>query len=183
MYRINLYPEHATKRRAATQRMILTAALAGLLGVEALLAGALVVSAVLLSERTRSMEASIRELRIRVAAEVPPGAEVGTALELLQLRAARTLWAPKLVALSDCIDRSLILDEVRARVPSRGRAARLELGGVIHGGGSRVDQVSRFVGALRDEPRVAGEFPQINLETIEEDDRFLVTCSPAGGGD
>jgi len=153
-----------------------------LLGVEAVLVVSLGLSAILLGERAEGLAESVRQLAGRVSAEHEPNPALPVALEILQVRSQRIDWAPKLAALSGCIDNSLRLGEAHGQTKSRDREAQLELRGLIRGRDPQVEVVSRFVEALQEEPRIAEEFGHVQLGTIEGADRFHIICRPAGGG-
>ncbi|MBP6874824.1 MAG: hypothetical protein KBD56_01995 [Candidatus Eisenbacteria bacterium] len=181
MYKINLYPEREERLRAARRRVAMTAGLTGLLAIETIFAGALLASGLLLGERVGALRASARESAQAVQnAGGSPGME--RALQLLRIRSARTLWSPKLSALSECTGPDLHLEEIHAQKGAGEQPDRFEVSGTLSSGSSEVESVSRFLDRLRDEPRIGGSFSRITLATIEADDRFHVICTTEGGG-
>jgi hypothetical protein len=97
---------------------------------------------------------------------------------MLEIRQGRIDWSPKLVSLSEQIDRSLRLMDLKGQMKTKGRDSALEIGGVIRGRGSDMQPVSVFIDSLRADPRISADFPFIRLGNVGGDGstRFQVLC-------
>ncbi len=184
MYRLNLYPEYVEKRRLARLRALRLAVVIALLCAELLLICFSALSGVLLREQARDLQASIERLTARVQAESKPRPELDLAEALLKVRLTRTDWSPKLAALSSDVPPSLLLTEISGGASDAKTAAFLKLEGGFRSGRAPLEAVTGFIEALRRDPRIAREFPDINLGSIqgEEASQFEVVCGPGGGG-
>jgi hypothetical protein len=179
MYRISLYPEFGEKRRQVKRRTLHTALFGILIGVETLLVGALVVSALLLGEQANVMREGYQRLASRVQGSGGPRPELAVAREMLFVRANRIDWSPKLAALSERIPPSLILKDVNGHSAAQRSAPQLEMTGEVHSG-VMLEQVSRFIQQLSEDPRMTTTFPSITLGTIGGGgvEEFQVVCKP-----
>ncbi|MBI5836767.1 MAG: hypothetical protein HZB25_05960 [Candidatus Eisenbacteria bacterium] len=182
MYRVNLYPEFEGNRLAARRRAVRAAVYGVVLGIEVALIGALAVSAGLLGERAAALRAGLPRLESRIQAGAGSLPELQAARDLLQVRRERIDWSPKLAALSEQLDASLLLMRVTGHAPSRNSAARFEIEGIVRDGGRSLEQVSGLMARLRDEPRFSSDFPVVNLGTLGKQgtNRFELQCAPAG---
>lgn len=180
MYRINLYREYFTKRRQGRRKAARTALLTGLVGLEVLLVGILVVSAALIREQCSSLRAEISHLSTRLGEESGPRPGLETARQILERRANRLIWSPKLACLSDRIDRALILQEVVGQVSEK-RPAELTVTGQVRTGSAQMEPVARFMEAMRSDARMKDPFSNIRLGTLEgtESSKFQIVCGSA----
>jgi hypothetical protein len=176
MYKISLYPEYHLKRRAAKAHLLRRVLLWSLVCVEGILLVSLLVSLTLLREQIRSLRAAIPQLEQQLQATSQPQPALDLAQEMLRIRSRRTEWAPALAALSERIVPSLRLRRVEGEATLAKNPARLECEGVIRQGGGQLEDVTRFITALRADPRMTGPFPTIRLGTIRAGgtDNFLV---------
>lgn len=178
MYRINLYPEYRSDRRAARARTASTALLFTLLGVEALLVGALVVSGSLLGEQVDTLGSEVTRLQERLAEESRERPELTTALDLLEVRRARVDWSPKLLALYEHLDRSLALSELEGRAASKREPANMTINGEFRSSRATLDDVTDLVSRLSDDLRMQDGFDTVSLGNIrgDSDGEFEVLC-------
>ena len=178
MYRINLYREFFTKRVQARRRTGKTALLAGVIGLEALLVGVLVLSVVLLREQESKVRTEIAQLGLSLKEESAPRPGLDAARQLLAIRESRVIWSPKLACLSDRIDRALILQEVVGQVSDR-RPAELKLTGQVRSGSAQMEPVARFIENMRGDLRMRNPLSDIRLGTLEgtESSKFEIVCA------
>lgn len=184
MFRINLYTEREEKRRLARRKAAQTALIAGILGVNALLVAALGFGASLLQERRDALTGEISRLEAMVERGNRDNGALETARELYELRRTRVEWSPLLAGLSDALPQALVLGEIQGQVGRNRMRAHLEITGVTRNGESDLGEVSAFVNALRDDPRVTGGFPVVTLGSIRSGSGdFQVYCDPAKAKD
>lgn len=179
MYRINLYPEYESRRRTLRLRAASTAFLFSLLGLEALLVGAIALSGNLLGERIDDLEQNVTRLQTRLATETRERPELRLALDRLEIRASRMDWSPKLVALSDHIGEDLALAELQGRAGGRRDKASLVVSGRYRDERATIETVSAYLARLREDPRLNDAFDDISLGNIRGDGRgeFDLLCT------
>jgi len=180
MYRINLYRERET-RGQERRRGILRAGLFGVvLGLEVVLVGFLVVSGLLIGEKSKAVESSLANIRSRIeATEESP--ELRASRTLVHARVQRIDWATVL----DAVARS-IPDDVTLKTLEGGfqhvanQRPGLDLEGGITDNRRQLESVVAFVDSLRAEPRLTRVFPRIDLETVETERTkiFRIVCRP-----
>ncbi len=182
MYRINLYPEHADKRRRTQGRMLRMAVLTTVIAFEAVLIVALVITGVLLHERAGALQAEITHLSTDLQSQVQPRPDLEVARELLGLRRARIDWSPKLAALSQQIEPRLTLTSITGRAPDNVHPAAFEIAGRVRDERTGVEAVSRFIAALRADRRLNADFPEIQLGNLGGGSagKFKVSCGALG---
>ena len=178
MYKINLYPEYAERRRQRQSRLALTAILTAAVGLEALLVFALGLSGRLLEERAAGLRSEVKLTRSAMESGGSPGAELEIAREMMQVRLQRADWSPKLAALSERMPDGLRLQEVSAHATGNAGGARMEIVGVVRAGTADMQAVSQLLGALTRDRRVASSLPEIKLGTLETGGtgRFRIIC-------
>lgn len=177
MFRINLYPEYAANIREGKLRAFRRGLIAGLLGLEVLIVGSLYLSGSLIADRADALRRDLPGLEARMAAYHQPGPELDTARSLVKIRSSRIEWAPKLAALSELIDASLLLNRVSGQITVKRSPAKFEIGGQVRRGKNHLEMVTGFVKSLQDDERIAGSFPNIRLDTLKGDDgEFQIIC-------
>ena len=178
MYKVNLYPEYFDRRREARQRVILTGALSALAALGLLLIVSLAVSARLLEERAGQLRAEIPKLESQLQAAQAPNPDFDTAQQLLKLRQDRLAWSPKLAALATGIGPSIRLLEVTGSSKRKGEPPKLSLVGVTAHSRAGMEPVVAFMDALRSEPTVSTDLPNIQLENLKGggSSRFRIVC-------
>ena len=184
MYKINLHREYFEKRRQARAQALGTGLAAGVVGIAILLIGTLAVSAVLLREQARSLREEKVRLTNQVQALATPRPEIETARQILELRQSRVDWSPKLTGISERIDRSLMILDLTGQAAQGGRPSELAMTGMVRYGAGQMEAVARFMEALRADPRIKSDFPEVKLGTLEGADtgKFQVVCGSMGGG-
>lgn len=152
-----------------------------LLGIEIVLVASFLVSGLLLREQAANQRATISRMSQQLRDEGVISPEVDIARQMLAVRQERIDWSPKLAALSERIDPSLILVRVSAFEEGREEGRLMEIEGTTRDETGLAD-VSRFVGALREDPRIVGDLPDVQLGNIRgaEGGRFLVVCRQEG---
>jgi hypothetical protein len=179
-FRINLYTEREEQGRLGRRQAWQTAALSGLFGLNMMLVASLFVSATLLQERQQVLAADSPQLVAEASTKNPPDPEMDLARELFRVRQGRTDWAPKLATLSEVIDSTLVLEQIRAEGRRKKVPARLELDGVTRGQNSNLEDVTRFISALRGDQRIREDFSRVSLGTIKSGvGEFQIICEPA----
>ena len=183
MYRINLYPELAAIRLNRRRRLARAAFRATLAGLEIAIVGWLLVSGFLLQERISSLRAEIPRLTARVQDRSQPIPALRIARAMMQTRLARVDWAPKLAAMAERIDPSLELSKIAGQATARTTLTKLDITGRVRGGGRPLEDVAGFLAALKADPRLAGDFPSMNLGNLggREADRFEIHCARETG--
>lgn len=166
MFRVNLYTEREEKRRLARRRAGQTAVIAVILGVNAILVGALGLGASLLQERRDALAGEISRLESMVSRGDRDDATLEQARELHVIRLARLEWSPLLAGVAEALPPSLLLGEIQGQAAHNRVRAHLEFSGVTRNGAGDVGGVSDFVGGLRADPRVTDGFPEITLGSI-----------------
>jgi hypothetical protein len=190
MYRISLYRDYFERRRQARAKASRTGLIAGLVGVGVLLVGILAVSTVLLREKADLIRSETKRLNDRLHVSTVPRPEIDLARQLLDLRANRVDWSPKLSCLSDRLDRSLLLLDLTGQVSQKEQPSRLIVTGLVRPGVDQMAVVARFMESLREDPRIKGDLPEVKLGGLEgtASGKFQVTCesrrsgAPAGDG-
>jgi len=177
MFRINLYPEYVAKRRMVQRRVLWTALLALVLGLEAALLAALTTSGILLQERANALRRQTDELAAQLP-ELPP-VDTEFALEVLAERRERIDWMPKLAALSTVIQEGVRLSEIIGQTSWRRQGARLEVRGIIRGARPRMEDVARLAEALKGDVHIAEDFPAVRVSRIGSETDFRIICEPA----
>jgi hypothetical protein len=182
MYRINLYPEYQDKRRAARRRASATAGLLGLLGLEVLMVGALVLSDKLLSDQANALREELPQLTVSLQTVSRERPELDLALELLAVRTGRIDWSPMLAALADSGDKMLTFVELKGESVTKHRGASLVLSGEALGSEEHLEQVAAFMERLRRDERLSGVFGDIALGNIRGggSGEFDLICQPVG---
>lgn len=181
MYKINLYPEYEGRRRAAKKRAAATAALLGLLGIEMLMVGALILSDTLLRDQARTLQAEMPQLTMTLQTASRERPELDLALELLGVRSSRVDWTPMLAAVAENGDRKLVFAEISGEAANKHRTARLSINGEVLGKGEHLEQVSAYLERLRNDERLSAVFDDIALDNIHGDGsgEFDLVCQPA----
>ncbi len=164
-YQVNLYPERL-QRAAVVRRGILRGSILGIVvGVDLLLIGFLIVSGFQVRGRVRDLHASIAALESHTH-EAPETAEARIARQLVQARLGRVDWATTVEAVAGALPDDLILAKIDAGTGrGRGNLDGMNLEGSILGGSRDLNTVLLFMQALRDSPRVARQYPVIDLGT------------------
>jgi Tfp pilus assembly protein PilN len=179
VFRINFYTGRETRNRAARRRALRAGGLAALFGINLLLVATLILSTHLMGNRVVTLREDASRLDATSKPTVAATERLELARELHRVIMARTDWAPKLAALSETIDPSLLLVEIRGRARHKKSPASLELNGVTADHKANLDDVSRFIAALRSDDRFRDGFEGINLGTIRsEAGEFQVICEP-----
>lgn len=184
MYRINLHPEYEERRRRTRQGLLQTVLFSVLLGCQLLLVGSLILSAVLLDEQVGILTSAVPRLERSVADTIDAGRDRHLARQLFQVRDQRIEWSPILVAMAEVIPDSLEVVSIEGVSATPKDPASLLIRGHGDEPRARLDQVTRFIEGLRQDPRVVDRFSDIRLGTIKGDEagQFQVICSPGGGG-
>ncbi len=182
LYKINLYPEQAERRRAVSRRVGRSALLTALLAVEILLVGWLFVSGMLLREKAGGLRAEIARLSEQIASTPAPGPEIETARDLLETRRARIDWAPKLAILPEIVEGPFHLRSVSCRrfAGNRPSSMSLEIVSLDRG---HLDPVAIVLQRLEHDDRVRRDLPEVRLGTVEDGmyGRYIIHCeSPPG---
>jgi uncharacterized small protein (DUF1192 family) len=178
MYRINLYPEFVQKRAQRRRRLLRTTLVAVVTALDAALVVTLVMTGVLLAERTSRLKDEVARLDAALQRASQPQPAADAARELLEIRRGRLDWTPKLAACGEAIDSMLLLTGMDARSAGRGGEARLEVTGLLCGTPPDVQAVPRYMEALRADPRIRENFSEVQLGTMEggADGRFRISC-------
>jgi Tfp pilus assembly protein PilN len=175
LFRINLNTERRERVAARRRRARLAAAVATMLGLQALLLGVVLLSVGLLQERRDALAADIPRLQA-LAASADDG-DVVARRALAKVRRERVDWAPQLAALGELIDRDVLLTGISGEGPAKKSGAILEISGIAAGGGADLSGVSRFVEALRDDERFIGRYGVVTLGTIRSGSgAFRIVC-------
>ena len=184
MYRINFYREYFSRRREARRRLLRTAMLSALLAVDAALVGLMVVSSFLLAARADSLRGEVARIAGQWRGIMKPRPELDVARQLVEVRRSRIEWSPKLAGLSRGIGPSLILVSVRCQVPMGAKPAQMEVVGQGRNGVSDMDAVARFTDALRTDPAIRLELPNVRLGNLggDQSSRFQILAEAPGGG-
>lgn len=182
MFRVNLYTEREEKRRRARRQAMTTAAISGVLGVNAVLVGSLILGASLLQERCHTLGDEVS--RLRTIAEKTgtkaPGLELTR--ELFQLRRERVEWSPLLASIAENIPSSLMLEDIQGQTTHGRMQSHFDMNGVARGGTAAMADMSGFVNHLRDDPRVNLAFPNVALGSVRsETGEFQVVCEQPVG--
>jgi len=179
MYKINLYPEYRQHRRSTRARAASTAVFISLLGLEALLVGALVLSGSLLGEQVDTMREDLSRLEERLQRVTLDRPELSIALDMLEVRQARIDWSPKFVSLAEHVGQELALKELKGRAFTRREPASFTISGQYRDKAASLDIVSAFLNRLRVDQRMYGDFPTISLGNIRSDGRgeFDLLCT------
>ena len=155
-----------------------------LLGLEVVLVCTLVLSSILLGEQARSLKAEVGRLSGLVEQETSasPAELMHMARQIIQIRNSRIDWSPKLSSVSELIDSEVRLVQVVGQVAQKNGPARLSISGVAEGVNNEMDAVTSFMKTLRTSSSIAGDFPNVRLETIEgnRSGRFRVVCNSQG---
>lgn len=183
MYRINLYPEFAEKRESARQAVVHRVALIALICLQSLVIALLAVSGILLSERASGLRLGLTPLQQRVAEASQPQPERQVAQALIDMRLNRVDWAPKLAAVGERLDDTLQLTRLSGKMAERRTPAKFEVGGKVRNGRDELEKVTRYIDALKGDPRVTANFPDIRLDSVKGDGsgKFNVYCASEGG--
>ena len=184
MYRINLYPEFAFRRRQARSQVLRLALQASLMGMVLVVIGSLTLSALLLHEKVSSYDQRIAMQAEKLKGQNEEQRVLALAEEIVQLRGARIDWSPKLTVLSEKIDPSLQLVEFQGNAASRGKIAHLEIWGEALKDDVQVGVFSSFVDVLRRDERLVQDFPGLKLGGIKDGKRtrFQIICNTEQGG-
>lgn len=184
MYRINLHPEYAFRRRQARSRVWRLAVQASLMGMILLVIGSLSLSALLLHEKMSSYTSQISSQVEALEGTAEQQRVLALADEIVYLRSSRIDWSPKLAALSEKIDPNLLLVEFKGNIADRGQPARLEMWGEALKDEVQISVFSNFVEVLRDDERFVQDFPGLHLGGIKDGKRtrFQVICNSGQGG-
>ena len=185
MYRINLYPEYADSRKAARGRAASSAVLFGLLGLEVLLVGAIILSDSLLREQVGALRTELPRLEAELVQATRERPELDQAVDMLDLRSQRVDWSPKLAAIAENLDPSLMLVELDARGITETERTRLNISGQYRNKKANLTTVSAYIEKLRQDPRFLDGFATVDLGNIRSDGagEFDLVCKPAGEGD
>jgi len=177
MYRINLYPEYRQARERQRRQARATAVLTVLLGVELLLAGALVLGDVMLRERIASLRDELPALTVNLEQGTNPCPQYELARQMADVLTSRVIWAPKLAALADRSGAGLDLSSVTGKHSQRGQPASLTIAGTCDKQGD-LTTVNSYVEALRSDQRVRDDLPTVALGTLHGDRQaeFEVQC-------
>jgi hypothetical protein len=184
VYRINLHPEFAERRRAAKQRRVEFFWVVVLLAMAVILVSTTVMNTIVLDEQTRSLDESLPRLSQMVDSLSATQPEVSLARELIAVRERRVDWSPQLAAVSQEIPNSLTLSRVSGRTATQSQPARFILEGEVRSGKNPLNEVSAFVDSLRNDQRVVRNFPAIKVGRIKERDsgQFELICESVEGG-
>lgn len=182
MYRLNFYPEFSARRRERRRHTLRFGVLAALVGVELALAGALVLSGLLLGDQARALRARVSRLTELAGGTSGAGEELEIVRELVARRQGRVDWAPKLAAVAASCDPALGLLEVKAEAGRSRRAARLEVSGSFRSAERDAGRVLEFVEDLSADPRISFDFPPARLESVDWSGagRFRIVCERGG---
>jgi hypothetical protein len=182
MFKVNLYTEREEKRQRARKQAMTTAAISGILGVNAVLVGSLILGATLLEDRRHTLGEEVTRLQA-IADQTgtkAPGLELTR--ELFQLRQERVEWSPLLASIAENIPSSLLLDAVQGQTTHGRVQSHFDMSGVGRGGTVAMADVSGFVNHLRDDPRVNKAFPDVSLGSVRsETGEFQVVCEQPVG--
>jgi hypothetical protein len=182
MFKVNLYPEREEKRRLARRKAMTTAAISGVLGINAVLVGSLILGATLLQERCRTLGDEVARLQAIADRKGTKAPGLELTRELFQLRQERVEWSPLLASIAENIPSSLVLEEIQGQTTHGRMQSRFDMNGLGRGGTVAMADVSGFVNHLRDDPRVNRAFPDVALGSVRsETGEFQVVCEqPAG---
>lgn len=179
MYRLNLFPEYAERRRRQKTRAAIGGLVVSLLGLEVMLVGALLVSDRLLSDRAEALRRELPGLTARLQASARARPELDLALELVALRAKRVDWTPKLAAVGDQCALGMKLVELQGRNSSKRERPHFEINGESLDADGALTVVSAYLERLRGDARLTFDFPQVVLGNIRGggSGEFAVVCT------
>lgn len=179
MFRINVYTERESRRRAARRGMVQLGIYATVLGINALMIVFLLVSNGLLQDRRDTLAREVRRITDQSTRRQVSDADVDLAREMFRIRRTRIEWAPILASVSESLPDELILEEMKGSAARRRVAAEYVLVGKTRARGAGVAQVSRFMDALRDDERVTSAFEDVSLGTVNSGTgEFEIVCDP-----
>ncbi len=179
MFRINVYTDRETRRRAARRGMVQLGIYATVLGINALMIVFLLVSNGLLQDRRDTVAREVRRIADQASRRQVSDADVALAREMFRIRRTRIEWAPILASVSESLPDDLILEEMQGRTARRRVGAEYILVGKTRTRGADVAAVSRFIDALRDDDRVTAQFQDVSLGTVNSGTGdFEVVCEP-----
>ncbi len=179
MYRLNFYPLFVERRRREKRRLLGILVVSGVAGIEILCIAGLLIAGVLLGEQASGLRRDAARLTAVLQQRSRPADIDPAARAVLEARAARTDWSPKLAAIPDRIGPSMILDEIDIRGAANGSRGSMKLSGFLRSPGGGTDAVTRLVEGLRAERAISGDFPLVKIDALK-DTEFQVSCADTG---
>ena len=177
MFRINFYKSYEI-RRNSERRNRKRLRLGGVLVLATTIVfGTQVVSSFLVRDQVNALRRGLPVLEQRVGAAESVGDRIQVARQLVKVRARRLDWAPKLVAVSEALDVGLVLEKIDATSTLKGQGSHMTISGRSRAPGTTLGAISGYTDALRDESRIAVDFPVATLENIRSDGGgFEIRC-------
>ncbi len=180
MHQINLYPEFLEKRRAQKRRTIFTAVLTVVAGLQVVLIGSQILNARMIDEQITALESEMPRLEQYLSLETRSSPEILIAKDLLDIRRARTDWAPSLASLSHAVDRPVFLVKLTGNSADKHNAAGIAISGEQKNNKDQLEQITGLMNRLRSNPAFHENFSSIALGKIKGGDSgaFVINCSP-----
>jgi hypothetical protein len=164
-YQVNLYRERLQRAAVVRRGILRGSVLGGLVGLDLLLIGFLVISGFQMRARARDLQATINAART----EAKPAAETREttlARKIAETRLGRVDWSVVLGAVASALPNDLILTRIDAgNGSSRGTLDGMNLEGRLLGNTHELNSVIDFMQALRDSSSVSAQFPLVDLGT------------------
>jgi Tfp pilus assembly protein PilN len=180
MYQINLYPEFQEKQRAKKRRTIFTAVLTVVAGLQVVLIGSQFLNASMLDEQITALDSELPRLEQFISVETQSSPEILVAKDLLDIRRARTDWAPSLASLSHAVDRPVFLVKLSGNSSSKNTPAGITISGEQKRSKDQLEQITGLMNRLRSNQAFHENFSSIALGKIKGGDSgaFVINCSP-----
>ncbi len=179
MYKINLYPAGLQKRAERTGRIRRFAALTLVAGVQFVLLGLFVLSALSLREEAEANESLVesnqKTLNDRMLTE--GRTTINQARAILDRRVERQNWTPILAELGTLIPDALILDRIEASTATGDQAGMTLYGHLRHG--SSMDPVLDLARKLSASAAYRGQFAEARVDRMDtsgENAKFSIVC-------
>lgn len=182
MFKINLYKDFESHRRAENQGALRRRVAVAAVIVAMVLTGTQVLSALLLKDQVSLLQGGLASLeRVKPAGGVDTET-MALARQMLQVRGARIDWTPKLASIANVKDSSIALTRVEGRSSYKNSKARFVISGRSNSGVVKLDIVSEYVNQLRRDEGLKSDFPGVVLENIKsKTGEFEIRCEPEGG--
>lgn len=186
MFRLNLYPEAETKRRAQVRRTGATAVVTLLVAATVILTLFHAGSGFVIADRTRGLVT----LRAKADADAAAARPAGSAKELAQIRArldkraGRILWSPKFAEIARALPNPLVIENIMIAERGRGQSIpAFTIHGSVISGAVRdpVPTIVSYVNALKANPIFFEGLESVELASVSTDETtglttFQIVC-------
>ncbi len=166
MYSLNFYPEYLERRKESRKRVFKTAAVAMLSGLIFFSIGSLVLSAIIINGRLSLASSYVAEQNSRIASQTALETELLSLREMLDIRAQRIDWAPKLAMLSEKMHEDLQIVDFDGCNDRGKKPKKLTILGESRNKDLQISVFTEFVDILSIDPRLSNDFANLRLGSV-----------------